>query len=130
MKQLLQEVQSLTEGDFAESRYLRQLQILVQLRPSIEEEFYSIMETISKFYKPERDFLYRQGAKEGRAKAEREKAIAIALEMKKGGLPVAQIAKFTKLPLEDIEALSPSNITSGGSCLVPLFMKELSQSII
>lgn len=116
VKQLLQEVQSLTEGDFAESPYFRQLRILVQLRPSIEEEFYSIMETISKFYKPEKDFLYRQGAKEGRAKAiqeiqlqrakaEREKAIAIALEMKKGGLPVAQIAKFTQLSLEDIEAL-------------------------
>lgn len=74
------------------------------------------METISKFYKPERDFLYRQGAEKERAKAEqeiqlqrakaeKEKTIAIALEMKKGGLSVVQIAKFTKLSEKKIEAL-------------------------
>lgn len=101
VKQLLEEVQFFTKGDFAESRYFSQLRILVQLRPSIEEEFYKVMETISKFYKPERDFLYRQGAKEERAKAKQE----IALEMKKAGLPLAQIAKFTKLSEKDIEAL-------------------------
>jgi len=101
VKQLLEEVQFFTKGDFAESRYFSQLRILVQLRPSIEEEFYKVMETISKFYKPERDFLYRQGAEKERAKAKQE----IALEMKKAGLPLAQISKFTKLSEKDIEAL-------------------------
>ncbi|MDB5007654.1 MAG: hypothetical protein JWP45_2047 [Mucilaginibacter sp.] len=37
--------------------------------------------------------------------AKLEEAMAIALEMKKDGLPLAQISKFTKLPIEEIEKL-------------------------
>ncbi len=36
---------------------------------------------------------------------EHNKAIEIAREMKKDGLPIGQIAKFTKLSLEEIERL-------------------------
>jgi predicted transposase/invertase (TIGR01784 family) len=42
--------------------------------------------------------------KEERIKAFEEK-IAIVREMKKDGLPLAQVAKFTKLPIEEIEKL-------------------------
>lgn len=41
------------------------------------------------------DFAKEEGRK--------EEAIAIAREMKKEGLPVAQIAKFTKLSIKEIE---------------------------
>lgn len=37
--------------------------------------------------------------------AETNKALAIAREMKKDGLPFEQIAKFTKLSIEEIEKL-------------------------
>lgn len=37
--------------------------------------------------------------------AEYNKALDIAREMKKDGLPIAQISKFTKLPQEEIEKL-------------------------
>lgn len=40
-----------------------------------------------------------------RQKAEHEKAIAIALEFKKMGLPIADIAKGTGLPIEEVEKL-------------------------
>lgn len=39
------------------------------------------------------------------AKGEYKKALAIALEMKKDGLPPEQISKFTKLSTEEIEKL-------------------------
>jgi len=40
-----------------------------------------------------------------RNKGKREEAIAIAKEMKKDGLPTAQISKFTKLSIKEIEKL-------------------------
>ena len=45
------------------------------------------------------------GRKEGKVLGRKENAIAIALEMKKEGMPVEQIRKFTKLSLEEIETL-------------------------
>ncbi|HEY8780427.1 MAG TPA: hypothetical protein VIM16_02330 [Mucilaginibacter sp.] len=38
-------------------------------------------------------------------KARHEEALNIAREMKKEGISVAQIIKFTKLPIEEIEKL-------------------------
>ncbi|EOR95609.1 hypothetical protein ADIARSV_1215 [Arcticibacter svalbardensis MN12-7] len=59
------------------------------------------METITKFFKEERDPLFRRGEVKGR----QEEAISIATKMKNEGIPLAQIAKFTKLPSEEIEKL-------------------------
>jgi hypothetical protein len=39
------------------------------------------------------------------ARARHEEAASIAREMKKDGLPLTQIAKFTKLTIEEIEQL-------------------------
>ncbi|GAA3957260.1 hypothetical protein GCM10022210_00460 [Mucilaginibacter dorajii] len=39
------------------------------------------------------------------AKGRHEEALAIACEMKKDGLSITQIAKFTKLSVEEIEKL-------------------------
>lgn len=43
--------------------------------------------------------------KQERQKGRREEAIAIASEMKKDGIPIEQIAKFTKLTIKEIEKL-------------------------
>lgn len=45
------------------------------------------------------------GIEKGKADGKREEAIAIALEFKKMGLPVADIAKGTGLTIEEIEKL-------------------------
>ena len=45
------------------------------------------------------------GIEKGKADGERKKAIAIALEFKKMGLPIADIAKGTGLTVEEIEKL-------------------------
>jgi len=46
-----------------------------------------------------------KGIEKGIAEGEHKKAIAIAQEMKKENIPVIQIAKFTKLSVEEIEDL-------------------------
>ena len=47
------------------------------------------------------DYALKEGVEKGR----HEEALAIALEMKKDGLPLIQISKFTKLSTEEIENL-------------------------
>jgi predicted transposase/invertase (TIGR01784 family) len=46
-----------------------------------------------------------KGIAEGMEKGKRENAITIAKEMKKEGMPLAQISEFTKLSIEEIEKL-------------------------
>ena len=46
-----------------------------------------------------------KGIEQGVEKGKREEAIAIALEFKKMGLPIADIAKGTGLSIEEIEKL-------------------------
>jgi predicted transposase/invertase (TIGR01784 family) len=47
------------------------------------------------------DYAKKEGIKIGKHK----KTVAIAVEMKKEGLTTAQIAKFTRLSVEEIEKL-------------------------
>jgi predicted transposase/invertase (TIGR01784 family) len=51
------------------------------------------------------DYAVKEGIEKGIAEGEHKKAIAIAQEMKKENIPVIQIAKFTKLSVEEIEDL-------------------------
>jgi predicted transposase/invertase (TIGR01784 family) len=51
------------------------------------------------------DRAEKKGRNEGRNEGRKEEAVAIAREMKKEGLPVAQIKKFTGLSVEEIEKL-------------------------
>lgn len=46
-----------------------------------------------------------KGIQKGKADGEREKAITIALEFKKMGLPIADIAKGTGLSIKEVEKL-------------------------
>jgi predicted transposase YdaD len=51
------------------------------------------------------DRAEKKGEKKGERKGEKAKAIAIAREMKKEDMAVAQIEKFTQLSAEEIEKL-------------------------
>ena len=48
----------------------------------------------------------QEGKQEGRQEGEYAAAVAIAIEMKKDGIPIKQIVKFTKLSIEEIKRLS------------------------
>jgi len=52
------------------------------------------------------EFLLDQAEKKGKQEGKYEEAIAIAREMKADGIPIEQIAKFTKLSIEEIKRLS------------------------
>ncbi|SEO98854.1 conserved hypothetical protein (putative transposase or invertase) [Mucilaginibacter sp. OK283] len=51
------------------------------------------------------DYARQEGMEKGIEKGEYKKALDIAREMKKDGLPLVQISKFTKLSVEEIEKL-------------------------
>lgn len=51
------------------------------------------------------DKAEKKGIQKGIQKGKREEAIAIAMEFKKMGLPIADIAKGTGLSIEEIEKL-------------------------
>lgn len=100
LQNIVKTIKADAKGDLAEDRYFEQLRILAQLR-NLEIKFLEAMESITKFFKEERDPLFQRGEAKGMV----EKATSIAAEMKKDGLPVEQIAKFTGLSFEQIEKL-------------------------
>jgi predicted transposase/invertase (TIGR01784 family) len=51
------------------------------------------------------DYAVKEGIEKGIAEGEYKKALDIAREMKKESIPAVQIAKFTKLSIEEIEKL-------------------------
>ena len=101
IRDIVERVQTHAKGDFAASRYFKQLRIFVQLRSSIVHQFEKVMETITKFFKEEDDYLYRKGE----VKGELKERVAIARELKKEGLSDSFIARITKLSVEEIEKL-------------------------
>ncbi|MCL4642053.1 MAG: hypothetical protein M5Z89_23820 [Olivibacter sp.] len=74
IKEIIEDIKFKTEGEFAESRYFKQLRIFVQLRSNIATQFEKAMEAVSKFFKEERDFLYRRGEARGKAEGEVKKS--------------------------------------------------------
>lgn len=65
VKSIIDGIHSNEEGDFAKSRYYKQLRTFVQLRRNVEQQFDKIMESISTFFKDENDYLYRKGETKG-----------------------------------------------------------------
>jgi len=68
------------------------------------------MESITKYFKKERDPLFRKGKAKGIAEGKAEEAKAIAIEMKKDTMTISQIVKFTKLSETDIDKLVQGQI--------------------
>ncbi len=61
VKSIVNQVQYYSKGDFAESKYFEHLRIFVQLRNNIEQQFEKVMESVTKFFKEENDFLFKKG---------------------------------------------------------------------
>jgi len=109
IKSIVDGMKSTTTSDFAENRYFKQLRIFVQLRNNIKQDFGKAMDTVTKFFKEENDYLYQRGEVKGEIKGKiegkKEEALVIAKELKKEGLSADFIAKTTKLSIEEIEKL-------------------------
>jgi predicted transposase/invertase (TIGR01784 family) len=100
VKSIVDQVQSFTKGDFAESRYFKQLRIFVQLRSNIEQQLEKAMETVSKFFKEEKDFLYRKGEVKGR---EEERLKFVTNLVTQSGFPDEQIAGMAGVPVNFVK---------------------------
>jgi hypothetical protein len=103
VKSIVDGVQSFTKGDFAKSRYFNQLRIFVQLRSNIKHEFGIAMETVTKFFKEENDFLYQKGEIKGSTKGKEEKSHEVVKNLIiKLGLSDEQAADVAAVPVEYI----------------------------
>jgi len=66
LKNILIGVKASSAGDFALIHYFKQLRTLAQLR-NLDIKFMEPMESITKYFKEERDPLYRRGEAKGKA---------------------------------------------------------------
>lgn len=98
IKNILKEIQSTDNDNLAEQKYFNQIRVLLQLR-DLETQFDEVMESISTFFKEERDPFYKRGKKKG----EYKKALQIARRLKRMGLPLHDIVKATSLSIAEIE---------------------------
>ena len=76
--------------------------IFIQLRSSVQPQFEKVMQTVSQFFKEEKDFLFKRGQAVGEEKESakagakvREEKRNIAVEFKKLGIAIEDIAKGT-----------------------------------
>lgn len=90
--------QSTDNDNLLEQKYFNQIRVLLQLR-DLETQFDEVMESISTFFKEERDPFYKRGEKKG----EHKKAVQIARRLKRMGLPLHDIVKATSLSIAEIE---------------------------
>src|SRR5690606_18547425 len=77
VKEIIDGIQANTGGDFTTSIYFKQLRIFVQLRSEVGYQFERIMETITKFFKEEKDFLFRKGEAKGIEKGAEAKSYEV-----------------------------------------------------
>jgi predicted transposase/invertase (TIGR01784 family) len=102
-------VKSVAGSDLFEDRYFNQLRMLVQLR-NLEAQFNEAMETITKFFKEERDPLYRRGELKGEIKGEikgrEQQKIETVLNLKKSGFEIGVIANVMGLTADEVEKIT------------------------
>jgi predicted transposase YdaD len=108
VRSIIEGIQSDTTGDFAGNRYFKQLRIFVQLRNSIEQQFETVMQSVSTFFKEENDFLYRKGEAKGEArgeiKGEEKKSHSVVKNLiLKIGLSDEQVAEVAEVDPEYVK---------------------------
>ena len=110
---LLLDIESLDVGELTIGRYLTQLRVLLELR-NFKKETLNDMAFVGKIFEEERDILYirgeYRGEARGKAQGERLKAMEIARQMLAEKEPLDKIARYTKLSIEELEALKVDNI--------------------
>lgn len=104
---IAKQIIGLAPGDFAQNRYLQQLRIFAQFRNFITEILPS-MDSIAKFIKEERDFLYIRGERKGLEKGREEgieqgKETFIRNLLLNTDFTVAQIAALGDVPEAFVE---------------------------
>lgn len=68
---IVNEISIVAESELTKDKYFKQIRIFVQLRNHIEHELNKAMQSVSTFFKEEKDFLYRKGEQTGLEKKAR-----------------------------------------------------------
>lgn len=92
-----------SSGELTDNKYYEQLRVLVQMR-NLEQQTDKAMESVSTFFKKERDTLYKWGIQKGEAKGEHKKAVEMARQMLAEKEPFDKIFRYTGLSIEEIKA--------------------------
>ena len=100
IEEILTRLRTLQESDLALGRSIRQLSMLSMLR-DLQPFILKKVERMAFTIDITKDFFYQQGEKQG----EESKALEIAANLLKEGLPTEVIQRVTQLPAAAIEAL-------------------------
>jgi len=105
LKNILIGVQASSAGDFAQSRYFKQLRILAQLR-NLDIKFMEAMKSITKYFKEERDPLYRRGEAKGKAEGiEKNQELMIRNLIEQLNLSDEQIAGIAEVSVDFVKMI-------------------------
>ncbi len=112
VEEILRRLQNKVKEEIRLSKYIKQLEILSQLR-DLQKVVYQKRNAIDIMYDIKKDPAYQRGEEEGEKRGERigeekgefKKAVTIAKAMKRAGEPVEKIAQYTGLSVEQINKL-------------------------
>jgi hypothetical protein len=102
VKAIVDDIHSVTNGDFAQNRNFKQLRVFVHLRSNIEQQFIKAMDSISSFFKEENDIYYRRGQSKGEEKKSR---VVVENLIVKLGLTDEQAAEVAEVSLDYVKTL-------------------------
>jgi hypothetical protein len=108
VKAIVDDIHSVTNGDFAQNRNFKQLRVFVHLRSNIEQQFIKAMDSISSFFKEENDIYYRRGQSKGEINGEirgEEKKSRVVVEnlIVKLGFTDEQAAEVAEVSLDYVK---------------------------
>ncbi|WP_316815388.1 Rpn family recombination-promoting nuclease/putative transposase [Pedobacter nyackensis] len=108
LKDILDSIKQEAPDSLTAERYIKQLHVLVQLR-NLEKDLKQVMDSIETFFKIERDPFYQDGIKVGMEKGIEEGMekgkLEVAYELKKMGIAVSDIVKWTGLAAKKVEEI-------------------------
>ncbi len=79
------------------------------MRSNVEQQFEKAMETVTKFFKEEKDFLYKKGEVKGREEGREEKELKFVTNLvAQSDLSDQQIAGMAEVPLSFVKSVRNS----------------------
>lgn len=106
VQSIVNEIDTGTKNELIKEKYFKQLRIFVQLRTHIEQPLNKAMQSVSTFFKEEKDFLYRKGKQLGEENGLEKKARAVVENLfTKLGCSDEKAAEIAEVSLEFVQQI-------------------------
>lgn len=93
-----------TSGDLEKERNYNQLRIFIQLRTNIEQYYYKAMDSVSKFFRVERDPYYKRGVIKGKIEtSEKMKHAFVKNLLMEPGFSDEQVARLAEVSIDYVQ---------------------------